>query len=63
MIAEGAATLILEELGHAQKRGARILAELVGYAATADAYHITLPAPGGAGATRAGRRALEKAGH
>jgi len=62
VIAEGAATLILEELGHAQKRGARILAELIGYGATADAYHITLPSPGGAGATRAGRRALEKAG-
>jgi 3-oxoacyl-[acyl-carrier-protein] synthase II len=62
VIAEGAATLVLEELGYAQKRGAHIYGELIGYGATADAYHITLPAPGGAGATRAGRRALEKAG-
>jgi len=59
--AEGAATLILEELGHAERRGARVLAELCGYAATADAHHITLPAPGGRGALRASRRALEKA--
>lgn len=59
--AEGAATLILEELSHAERRGARVLAELCGYAATADANHITLPAPGGAGALRASRRALEKA--
>jgi 3-oxoacyl-[acyl-carrier-protein] synthase II len=61
VIAEGAATLVLEELGHAEKRGATILAELAGYGASADAYHITLPSPGGAGAVRAGRRALEKA--
>lgn len=62
VLAEGAACLVLEELGHAQARGARILAELCGYGATADASHITLPAPGGAGALRAGRRALAKAG-
>jgi 3-oxoacyl-[acyl-carrier-protein] synthase II len=62
VVAEGAATLVLEELGHAQARGARIFAELCGYGATADAYHITLPSPGGEGATRAGRRALQKAG-
>jgi 3-oxoacyl-[acyl-carrier-protein] synthase II len=62
VIAEGAATLVLEELGHAERRGARILAELCGYGATADASHITLPAPGGSGALRAVRRALEKAG-
>ena len=54
--------LVLEELSHAERRGAEPLAELVGYGATADASHITLPAPGGAGALRAGRRALEKAG-
>jgi 3-oxoacyl-[acyl-carrier-protein] synthase II len=62
VIAEGAAVLILEELEHARARGARILAELRGYAATADAMHITLPAPGGEGGVRAVRRALTKAG-
>ncbi|CAN5780359.1 beta-ketoacyl-ACP synthase II [soil metagenome] len=59
--AEGAAVVILEELGQAERRGATILAELCGYGATADAGHITLPAPGGSGALRASRRALEKA--
>jgi 3-oxoacyl-[acyl-carrier-protein] synthase II len=59
---EGAGVLVLEELEHAEARGATPLAELVGYAATADASHITLPAPGGIGAVRAARRALEKAG-
>ena len=54
--------MILEALEHAEARGATILAELVGYGATADASHITLPAPGGIGAVRAARRALEKAG-
>ena len=62
VIGEGAGMLVLEELSHAEKRGAEPLAELVGYGATADASHITLPAPGGAGAVRAGRRALVKAG-
>ncbi len=62
VIAEGAACLILEELEHAQWRGAPILAEVAGYAATGDASHITLPAPGGEGALRAARRALQKAG-
>src|SRR6185295_15439391 len=47
---------------HALARGATPLAEIVGYGATADASHITLPAPGGIGAVRAARRALEKAG-
>ncbi|HEX8025790.1 MAG TPA: beta-ketoacyl-ACP synthase II [Candidatus Limnocylindrales bacterium] len=62
VIGEGAGMLVLEELSHAERRGAEPLAELVGYGATADASHITLPAPGGVGAVRAGRRALAKAG-
>jgi 3-oxoacyl-[acyl-carrier-protein] synthase II len=62
VVGEGAGMLVLEELSHAEARGAEPLAELVGYGATADASHITLPAPGGVGALRAGRRALEKAG-
>jgi 3-oxoacyl-[acyl-carrier-protein] synthase II len=62
VIAEGAGVLIIEELEHALRRGAPILGEIVGYAATGDAAHITLPAPGGEGALRAARRALEKAG-
>jgi 3-oxoacyl-[acyl-carrier-protein] synthase II len=62
VIAEGAAALVLEELGHAERRGARIYAEVCGYGATADGHHITTPSPGGAGAVRAARRALAKAG-
>jgi 3-oxoacyl-[acyl-carrier-protein] synthase II len=62
VIGEGAGVLVLESLEHAQARGAEPLAEVVGYGATADASHITLPAPGGIGAVRAARRALEKAG-
>ena len=54
--------LVLEELGHAQRRGVPILAEVMGYAATADANHITLPSPGGLGAVRAARRAFQKSG-
>jgi 3-oxoacyl-[acyl-carrier-protein] synthase II len=61
VMGEGAGMLVLEELSHAEARGAEPLAEVVGYGATADAAHITLPAPGGAGALRAARRALEKA--
>lgn len=62
VIGEGCGILVLEELEHAQARGAEPLAELVGYGATADASHMTLPAAGGSGAVRAARRALEKAG-
>jgi 3-oxoacyl-[acyl-carrier-protein] synthase II len=62
VIGEGAGVLVLEELAHAEARGAEPLAELIGYGATADASHITLPAPGGIGAVRAARRAIEKAG-
>ena len=62
VIGEGAGVLVLEALEHAEARGVPILAELVGYGATADASHITLPAPGGIGAVRAAQRALEKAG-
>ncbi|MEA2608702.1 MAG: 3-oxoacyl-[acyl-carrier-protein] synthase [Chloroflexota bacterium] len=62
VIGEGSGVVILEALDHAQARGAQILAELVGYGATADASHITLPAPGGVGAVRAAQRAMVKAG-
>jgi 3-oxoacyl-[acyl-carrier-protein] synthase II len=62
VIGEGAGVIVLEALEHADARGAEPLAELVGYGATADASHITLPAAGGIGAVRAARRALEKAG-
>ena len=61
VVAEGAGILILEELEHARQRGARIYAELAGYASTADAHHIVEPAPGGAGLARAIRKALKKA--
>jgi 3-oxoacyl-[acyl-carrier-protein] synthase II len=62
VIAEGGAVLVLESLDHAQARGGEPLAEVIGYGATADASHITLPPPGGIGAVRAARRAIEKAG-
>jgi 3-oxoacyl-[acyl-carrier-protein] synthase II len=58
---EGAGTLILETLTRAKKRGAKIFAELVGYAATSDAYHITKPAPNGESGARAMRLALRDA--
>ncbi len=61
VMGEGSGMLILEELEFARARGATILAELVGYASTGDAHHITNPAPGGEGLVRCMRRALRKA--
>jgi beta-ketoacyl-acyl-carrier-protein synthase II len=61
VMGEGAAVLILETLDHAQKRGADILAELVGYGASADAYHITAPTEDGSGSAIAVRKALADA--
>lgn len=58
---EGAGTVILETLSRAKRRGAAILAEVVGYAATSDAYHITKPSPGGKGGARSMREALKEA--
>jgi 3-oxoacyl-[acyl-carrier-protein] synthase II len=62
VIGEGSAILVLEDLDFAQKRGAEILAEILAYGASADAYHITAPLESGAGAALAIQRALEKAG-
>ena len=62
VMGEGSGMLILEDLDFARARGAPILAEMVGYGSTADAYHVTEPPPGGAGIAKAMRRALQKAG-
>lgn len=62
VMGEGAGVLVLESLEHAQKRGATILAEVVGYGNTCDAYHQTSPSPDGSGAARAMRLAIEEAG-
>ena len=62
VLGEGAGVVMLEELGHAQKRGARIYAEVAGYGSTGDAYHITSPAEDGGGAAKAMTLAIEEGG-
>lgn len=62
VMGEGAATLILEDYGHAKARGANILAEIVGYGMTSDAFHMTQPDPEGRGAIRAMQMAMDEGG-
>jgi 3-oxoacyl-[acyl-carrier-protein] synthase II len=62
VIGEGAAVLVLEDLSYARKRGAQIVAEVVGYGASSDAFHITQPAEDGEGAVRAMKMAIQKSG-
>ena len=62
VIGEGSGTVILEELEHAMKRGAKIYSEMVGAGLTGDAYHVTAPSPGGEGAVRSMREAIRDAG-
>lgn len=62
VMGEGAGIVVLEELSHAKKRGAKILAEVAGYGASADAFHITSPAEDGSGAARAMTDAMKEAG-
>ena len=62
VVGEGAAVLVLEELGHARRRGARVHAELLGYGTSSDAYKVSAPLPDGAGAVLAMRQALAHAG-
>ena len=59
---EGAGVLVLESLEHAQKRGATILAEVVGYGSNCDAYHMTTPTPDGSGAAKAIKLSIKEAG-
>src|SRR5690606_10723065 len=62
VMGEGAAMVLVEEYESAKKRGANILCEIAGYGTTADAYHMTSPAPNGEGAQRSMRMALKNAG-